>query len=313
MHGDEGSDERNQRDALPSIREIARRERWVVTTSGLADEGVSRARQSRANAPGYLTTMYRGVHLYGRTDPTRDERDRAALLAAGPDAVLSHRSAAARWGLRRWRGDVEVIVPTRRRRRRGLHPRTRLLHPRDITMKDGLPITTLARTLVDLASLLDEAALDHAVQEADVLGKLRVEAVDAAMARAPGARGLPRLRAALVRRRPVDGPLRDVFERRFHGFLRDRDYPPSRHNVPFDLGRGVWATVDVVFEEAWLAIELDGGSHLTPAKYAADRRRDRRLMSVHRLPVSRVTWFELTEEPDALDEDLKAQLASRNR
>lgn len=116
----------------------------MVTTAELCAAGCSPSRQKRLRARGWLTTVFRGVHLVGRSVPSLDELERAAVKACGEGAVLSHRSAAMRWGiLRGYRGPVEVTAPTQRARRRRLRTYEHRLHPRDITTKDGIPITTL--------------------------------------------------------------------------------------------------------------------------------------------------------------------------
>lgn len=184
---------------------LGRRERWVVTTAELRGVGLSRDAIAHRVATGLLVRQFRGVYLVGRANPTRSELEHAAVKACGTGAVLSHRSAGARWRLvPQQRGPVEVTAPRHRRSRGRLRAYHATLHPRDITVKDGIPITTVARTLVDLATVLDEEALGHAVHEAEYGKRLHVPAVDAAIARAGVKReGLPALRRRLARHRPV--------------------------------------------------------------------------------------------------------------
>lgn len=206
---------------------LARREGWVLSTAELRGAGCDRSRQSRLGRRGWLTQIFRGVHLVGRSKPTRDELERAAVKACGVGAVLSHRSAAVRWGLlRRYDGPVEVTAPTRRSRRARLRPYEVKLDPRDVTTKDGVPITTLARTLVDLAAILTPEQLEVAVHEAENLRRLRVRAVDAAIDRAGKRRsGLPALRRCLAGRRPNAGGLK--FERPSPQRRRRSGWTPS--------------------------------------------------------------------------------------
>lgn len=115
----------------------------MVTREEPLGVGVSSAWIDRRVASGWLTREVRGVYLVGRLRATLDERERAALKACGGAAVLSHRSAAARWRIRaRWAGPVEVTVPHKRRSRRGLTVHRSRLHTRDITTKDGVRLTT---------------------------------------------------------------------------------------------------------------------------------------------------------------------------
>lgn len=293
---------------------LARRERWVVTTAELCAAGCSPSRQKRLRAQGWMTPLFRGVHLVGRSVPSLDELERAAVKACGEGAVISHRSAAVRWGiLRGYRGPVEVTAPTQRTRRRRLRTYVARLHPRDVTTKDGVPITTLARTLVDLAMVLDGEQLEFTVHEAENRRLLRVRAVDGAIARAGGRRpGLPASRGALDHRRPNAGGLKQDLEKRFHRFLHRHGFPPTDHNVLFELGAGEVTEVDVLFRAAWLGVELDAGPHRTTRNFHRDRRKSRRLEAVHRLPVVRVTHQDVDDHEEELAADIWAMLEVRS-
>lgn len=284
------------------LQVLARRERWVVTTAEMREAGLSRHVVARHEEAGTLVRQFRGVYLVGRTKPTQDERERAAVKACGDGAVLSHRSAARRWKiLRHHRGPVEVTARTQRRRRKGLHPYLANLAPADVTIKDGVPITTVARTLVDLAMLVDEAVLDTAVHEADNLKRLHLRKVDEAIARAGATRrGIPALRRRLTRHRPASGRLDTDMEKRFVQFLRRYGFPISEHGVTFDLEDGERTTVDVLFRDAWVAssstaacTRADGISTPTVARAAAWRRCTGSSSSVSRRrisPSARTSW-----------------------
>ncbi|WP_353866725.1 type IV toxin-antitoxin system AbiEi family antitoxin domain-containing protein [Svornostia abyssi] len=292
---------------------LARRERWVVTTAEMRTAGLSRDVVARHREAGTLVRQFRGVYLVGRATPTRDELERAAVKACGEGAVLSHRSAAARWKiLRHHRGPVEVTARTQRRRQQGLRPYRANLAPADVTMKDGVPITTVARTLVDLAMLVDEAVLDTAVHEADNLKRLYLRKVDEAIARAGATRqGVPALRRRLRRYRPANGRLDTDMEKLFVQFLRKYGFPPTEHGVTFELEGGERTTVDVLFRDAWVAVELDGGVHESRRHFQTDRRKSRRLEALHGLVVFRVTEEDLAERADELAQDLHATIARR--
>lgn len=297
-----------------SVLVLARREGWVVTTAELCAVGCSPSRQKRLRGKGWMTQVFRGVHLVGRSVPTLDELERAAVKACGEGAVLSHRSAAVRWRvIRHYRGPVEVTAPTRRTRRGRLRTYAATLDPRDVTMKDGVPITTLARTLVDLAMVLDEERLEYAVHEAENLRRLRVRAVDGAIARAGVRRaGLPALRRSLARRRPNAGDLKHELEKKFHRFLHRHGFPPSEHNVLFELGDDDVTELDVFFRDARVGVELDAGPHRTTRNFHGDRRKDRRMRAVHRVTVFRVTHLDVDEREQELADDLWAVLRDRS-
>lgn len=276
--------------------------------------GVSSGWISRRVESGWLIQEHRGVFLAGRARASLDERERAALKACGDKAVLSHFSAAARWKIRRYSSRaVHVTAPTQRRRRRGICTHHVQLHPRDITTKDGVRLTTIARTLVDLAALLNDAELDTAVHEAEFLKRLDVSAVEQAMHRAGPVKGLPNLRSALRTRRPANGRIDFDLEREFHAFLRRHGFPPTEHGVEFELGDGHRTTVDVLFRDAWVAIELDGGPHKTTRNFHRDRRKGRRLEALHGLIIIRVTEEDLRDHEAELAADLWATLERRTR
>ncbi len=286
----------------------------MLTTEELRLVGCDRSRLTRMRKRGWLTQIFRGVHLVGRSVPTRDEFERAAVKACGSGAVLSHRSAGVRWGiLRGYRGPVEVTAPTRRARRARLRTYEAQLDPRDVTLKDGVPITTLARTLVDLAMVLDAVALDVAVHEAENLRRLRVRKVDEAIARAGARRaGLPALRRSVDRRRPNAGGLKSELEKKFHRFLHRHGFPPSEHNVLIELGDGDMTELDVFFRDAGIGVELDAGPHRTSDRFHSDRRKDRRLKAIHRVTVLRVTHRDVDDDEAELAADLWAVLRSRS-
>lgn len=292
------------------LRRLARRERFVVSHEELLAAGLSASAIVRRRGSA-LTPVFRDVYLVERMRPTEDELLRAAIKAGGAGTVLGFRSAADHWNTLTWHGPVETITPTHRRRQSRLHPRQRILHPADVTTRGGLPITTLARTYVDVAGLLTLDELDRAVHEAEFRGLLRPLAIEQAMARAGRFVGRPNLAAALTRRRPLDGRLDSGEEKRFFFFLRDRRYPHAVHNRTFELDDGERVSVDVLFPDHWLGIEIDGGPHKTPRRHDEDRRRDRRLRAVHQLPIIRVTDTDLTVRPDEVDGDLRVELARR--
>lgn len=281
----------------------------MLTTEEMLAAGLSRGAIGRRRGA-ELTPVFHGVHLYGRVVPTEQERLRAAVKAM-PDGAFAHRTAGAHWRVLQWRGDVEMIVPTDRRRQPGLHPRTRVLDPRDVTWRYGVPVTTLARTYVDLAGLLTLDELARAVHEGDCRKLLRLPAIDAAIARAGRFRGRPNLLAVLARRRPVVGRLASGLERKFHAFLRDHEFPPAVHNELFELD-GEFASIDALFPEHWFGVEVDGsGVHDTLEAFHRDRRRDRRMLAVHALPITRITEMDLDHRPAETAADLWATLRQR--
>lgn len=192
-------------------------------------------------------------------------------MACGPGAVLSHRDAAQLWELRRSNSAlIDVTVPSRagRIRRRGIRVhRSGRLAPEEVTVRSGIPVTTVARTLLDLADVLPRQALRRAITEAEYTGRFDLTTLNAVVESNPGRR-TRRLREAVEgRRHRTRSPLED----RFLTFL-------ERHGVE-EPRSGVWIEgyeADFVWTRAGLVVELDGvAAHGTRQAVRSDRRRDR--------------------------------------
>jgi very-short-patch-repair endonuclease len=218
----------------------------------------------------------------------------AAVLAAGPGAVLSHRSAAALWAIRPTaRTGIEVTVRTKRRSANDLQIHAAVLSADEITVYDGIPVTTPARTLVDLAAVLHPDQLQKAINEAEIL---RLPYPD--VSRYKGRRGMTHLR------RPVEpARTRSELEAGFLAFLNAQGLPKPLVNRPLN-GK----EPDFRWPHHKLIAELDGfATHGTRQSFEADRARDRRLQAAG-WRVVRITYRQLHEQPGALAEDLGALL-----
>ena len=235
----------------------------------------------------------------------------AAVLACGPGAVLSHRSAAALRGIRR--GDpsrTDVTAPGRVGRRRGIRAHQAALPPDEITEVDGIPITTAARTLLDLAAVVDRHALQRAMEQAEALRLADHTPLPALVARYPGRRGTAILKEILRSESRAAGITRSELEDRFLRFLADRELPAPRTNVWLRAGED-WFEADCVWSDERVAVELDSWAHHAGrAAFRRDRARDRRLKVAGWKPI-RVTSWDLDEEPDRLEEDLLALTSAR--
>ena len=155
----------------------------------------------------------------------------AAVLACGPQAVLSHASAAAHWGIRRSASAfVDVTVPTRtgRPKRKGVRiHRSGRLSADEGTVHERIPTTTVARTLLDLADVLSDQPLKRAVDEAEYLSLLDMSSLIAVVQDNPGRRGAKLLNAA---RGPTE-LTRSDFERRFLALVERHGLPPPQVNT----------------------------------------------------------------------------------
>jgi predicted transcriptional regulator of viral defense system len=178
---------------------LADRQHGVVSTRQLRELGLDRFQVARRVQAGFLHPVYRGAYSVGRTGLTRRGRYLAAVLACGPGAVLSHRAAADVWGLRRTSTRVEVTVPATRTGVAGVEVhRTRAVAESDVTVRYGIPITTVARTLLDLAAALSISDLAVAIDRAERQRLLDLREIEDALRRARGKRGAAAVREAIA-------------------------------------------------------------------------------------------------------------------
>jgi hypothetical protein len=239
-----------------------------------------------------LHRVHRGVYKVGTPVLSPDARLLAAVYAGGPVAVISHRDAAVLHGLpvRRDAGTVSVTTNRGRADRPGLTlHRVRRLHPDDVTSIRGIPVTTLARTVLDLADVLSSSQARLMIHEAEVLG-MGVEALEAARRRAPG-RDTRVIAGALEDRRP-HAP-REIEERLEAIAARAGLAEPRRNCIvhvdgePFELDR--------LYPDLAVCLEADGWQvHSTHRKFNSDRRRDRILWVRGGIRVLPYTWDDVT-------------------
>lgn len=249
---------------------LADEQHGVVARRQLAGLGFSREPIDHRIATGRLYSIARGVYAVGRLELTREGWWMAAVLACGPGAMLSHGSAAALWGIgKEWR-EIEITVRSASPRRRpGLKVRRRpTLADAHVTEQEGIPVTGLVQTLVDLAAVHKQPAVERAVNEADQL-----ELIDP-----------PTLRRALEMHRCEPGikPLRAMLDRRTFRLTRselESLFLPlcGEVGLPVPLTKQ-WVNgfeVDFYWPDLGFVVETDGlRYHRTPAEQARDRLRD---------------------------------------
>jgi hypothetical protein len=210
---------------------------------------------------------------WGRPQFTQKGHWMSAVLACGPDAVLSDESAAGLWGIRRVeaKGRVSVTVPPDRRRKRpGIVVHHRTLASEDLDICDRIPVTSPIRTLVQLGLSLGPRQLEAAVNEADKLGLVDPETLRRALEQLAGEPGVPRLRGMLDRHTfALTG---SELERGFLPLARRAGLP-----VPLTGHRLNGFNVDFFWADLGLVVETDGLTyHRTPAAQTRDRLRDQR-------------------------------------
>ena len=257
-------------------------------------------------AAGRLHRVHLAVYAVGYRRLTPQARWLAAVLACGPGAVLSHLAALAFWELRaRPGGPIDVTVVARGRRgSAGIRVHcVRALDPRDHLVRDGIPVTTVARALLDYARTASPAQLRTAVEAADRVDRLDVAEIHALTARSPGraTRALNDAIAALTGAAPWT---RSELEREFLALVREAGLPEPRANV---LVAG--HLVDFFWAAAGLVVEVDGYAfHRGRTSFETDRRRDTD-MALAGLRAIRLTQRRVEHERMRVQAELRALLA----
>ena len=272
-----------------AIGELASRQHGVVSLQQLRELGLSRHRiEARVEAK-RLYRLHRGVYAVGHEALTPKSHFIAAVYACGPGSLLSHRAAGALQGLLDATAVIEVTAARGCKAKGGITVhRSRHVHLDDRAEIDGIPTTSVARTLVDLADVLNERQLTRAVRQAELLKVFDLRAIEAVLDRVSGRTGRHRLRRVLVAYRPEPHLLRSRAERRLKRLCERHHLPQPQFNVQVS-GR----EVDAYWPEAKLALEFDGAeTHQTRFAFHEDRRRDRAL-AVEGVQSLRVTWPDL--------------------
>jgi predicted transcriptional regulator of viral defense system len=287
------------------IAALAGDQHGVVARRQLVALGLSLDAIDHRVAHDRLHRLHRGVYAVGHRALTRHGHWIAAVLAGGPDAVLSHRSAAALWGIRDTaRSGIEITSPRQLRRRPGIEGHEIRLAPDEVTTHRNIPVTTPARTLFDLAGLLTEHQLARAAERAEALRLTSPTSLEALAARYPRRPGVPAIRALTI----TDTPTRSVLERRFLSLLEAENLPPPLVNAPVELPHADDPEADITWRDQRLIVELDGyETHSTRAAFERDRARDRALQA-QGWRVIRITWRQLQEEPQTIAAQLRALL-----
>lgn len=280
----------------------------VMTLAQIERLGLSARAVRHRVTTGRLHRLHRGVYSIGR--PTAEGRWMAAVLASGEGAVLSHRSAAALWGLRseaRPRIDVTVSGSTGRVRTRiDVHSGAALTAD-DVTERDGIPCTALARTLIDLAAVVDRRSLERAVDRAEEIQAFDLKAVVEALERLRGRPGTARLASVIE---SYAGPVatRSEMEERLLDLVRVAGLPEPEVNAWIPLEQGTGYRPDLLWRGARLIVEVDGRAyHARRSAFRHDRRRDRRL-ALAGFETRRYDASEIVERGDRVIGEIRAFL-----
>ena len=279
------------------IARLAARQHGVVTLAQLLAVGLDRNAIKYRLRVGRLHLLHRGVYAVGHRPPSPLATAMAAVLACGDDAVLSHRSAAALWRIvPRWPALPEVTTPTKHRRP-GIHVHRSA--NADATTHYGIRVTTPARTLVDLADVLNPKRLTRALNEAQVQRLTTPKELTTLFTRYPGRR--------TSQLTPERGATRSTLEDDFVRFLK-------RHRLPLPEFNQTIAghEVDAVYRDHHLVIELDSRQfHTTTRAFEQDRDRDADLLNAG-FPTLRITDQRLKHHATTEAQRLKQILRSRS-
>jgi hypothetical protein len=286
------------------VQAVAGRQHGIVKSKQVREAGLSRQGVRRRVEAGWLVRLHEGVYAVGHTALTDKSHLVAAVYACGEEALASHRAAGKLWGILRGGQPIEVTGPRSREVGKGfiLH-RSRLIHKEDRALIANIPVTSLARTLVDLADVLPEKQLANAVNEAEIKRLFDLQPVQRVLDRLPGRKGRHKLNRVLSAYRDVQPFIRSRGERLVLEICGQHGLPRPRVNTWVESQE-----VDFYWPEANLVLEFDGGDvHRTTRAFYEDRKRDRAL-AARGIHVVRATD---RDDPSALARELKAILSVR--
>jgi predicted transcriptional regulator of viral defense system len=282
---------------------IAARQHGVVTTAQLVAAGIGPRGIAGRVRDGRLRRLHRGVFLFGPlTGPWT--REMAAVLACGEGAVVGYQAAGALWRIRPpWHGPIDVIVTRHPRPGPKIRIHRARLDVRETRRREGIPVTSPARTLLDLAAVVDERDLARALNEAQVLRLVTPQELAQIIGR--GRPGSAALRAQLEAQNEPS-LTRSEAEIAFLELVHDAGLPPPETNVTV-LGH----EVDFLWRAQKLIVEVDGFAfHSSRQAFERDRRRDARLQAAG-FRVIRFTYLQIVNEPTTIVACLDAHITVR--
>lgn len=284
------------------LAKLAERQHGVVSRRQLLDAGLSVRTIGRRIEAGRLHRVHREVLALGQWPIDLRGRWMAAVLACGDRALLSHRSAAAIWGLMRPVGSMVEVTSPSGRGRPDISVHQGGIPDADRTAVGVIPVTTVARTIFDVAEVIDEDRLERVFEEADRLRLLSVPELEAVCGRCPGRRALGSVRRLIeAARMPEDtqSPIEDCVL----DLYREYDLP-----IPITGATVLGREVDALWPDRKLMVEADSWQfHRHRAAFERDRERDA-AMQTEGYRVVRLTHRRLEKEPAAVASQLRRLL-----
>ncbi|HTU15478.1 MAG TPA: DUF559 domain-containing protein [Solirubrobacterales bacterium] len=298
------------------ICRVSSEQHGLCSRRQLVEAGLSRAAVSSRVESGWLVVVYPGVYSVGRPVDTQRGRWMAAVLDCGPGAVLCRASAATLLGFGSENPRTAVLRSFNRSRRTrardfGRYPdlrfaihRTRYLPPHEVTAIDGIPTTSVARTLLDLASVLSRGQLERYFDSAGRMGLLDWQALASMMNRGPGWRGLGNLKMLITSSDPELERSRSWLELEFLNLCRRAGI-----SEPLMNSRAGRFEVDFLWKEEKVVVELDGFEfHGARDSFESDRVRDADL-HLAGYAVIRFTYRKVTGDPEFVVSRVRGALA----
>jgi very-short-patch-repair endonuclease len=286
-----------------SIAELANRQRGVVARRQLVALGLGDTAIERMLVSGRLHRVHQGVFAVGHKHLNRHGRWLAAVLAYGSGALLSHRSAAALWGIRADRPSIDVTAQRGRHgRRAGIVLHRAKIDDEDRDVRAGIPLTSPARTLFDLSEVVKLPEVQRACEEADRLGLLEMKRLERVIERGWGRHALRPMRPIVAEARmpaSTRSPLEDEFAR----FCHEHELSPPVFNATV-----LDYEIDALWPARQLIVELDGFAyHHHRAAFERDRARDAALQ-IAGYRILRITHRRLNKEPSLVAHELRTLL-----
>jgi very-short-patch-repair endonuclease len=291
------------------LAELAEAQHGVVGRYQLLAAGVGRRAIGARLERSALHQVHRGVYAVGHSVLSVQARWMAATLAYGAGTILSHRSAGELWGIvRRADRPIEVTRSTHVRRRARVVVHQSVLPEDELTIVDGIPVTTVPRTILDLAALAPRRQVERALTEAEVQRLTDRLSIPDLLARYPRRRGTAVLRELLDEDAGSGGVTENDFEELFVRLLDSHGFPRPKFNADVAVADRFFC-VDCLWRRERLIVELDGrAAHGTRRAFESDRERDRLLIS-DGWRVMRVTWRQLRDRSAAIAADLHRTLS----
>jgi very-short-patch-repair endonuclease len=285
----------------------------VVARRQLLQQGWSEEELDWRIRAGRLHRVHAGVYsLSPRQLLSRQGWWMAAVLASGPDALLSHQAAAALWGLRGYSGGAaHVTAPRKSTSTKRIRRHCSYVQPDERGAEEGIPVTSVHRTIYDLAALVPLDVVVAMIKEAEYRNRYDRLSLPQLLERHPGKRGSRKLQLALQRiTEEPTGRKRSKLEERFAPFLRRHRLPLPRFNDWILLGHKRYQA-DCHWPDLRLIVELDGWEgHSTRSAFQDDRARDRAL-KVAGYSVVHLTWNQLEVEGEEVASDLCSLLLKK--